>query len=244
MLAVLSHWPSKSVACHKIYKKTSACVKSHQDWVLGHHGASQSTMEQPGHHSSSVLLLLNAEHELVKPKEFGSERSVETTNIWWSISPRDVKTSSRKTRDWSLVVQSMGQPAQTSQISPIWFTRALSLYWPRPPWARSLPKLTALPPCCPLSASTLSPAPLDALVKWEPPWPGGQTLCHSTLSTSTSSYFHFPFPKWLLWFNSSVAAQEQPRQLEQAGNIMGDVFTFPSTVSAAPTVDKSSELRF
>lgn len=122
-------------------KKTSACFKSREEWValphglvlLEHHGAPRSTMEQSGHHSSSVLLLLNAEHEFVKPKGFGSELSVETTNMRWSISLRDVKTSSRKTHDWSLVVQSMGQPAQTSWISPIWFTRALSLFWPRLP---------------------------------------------------------------------------------------------------------------
>lgn len=208
-------------------------------------GAPRSTMEQPGHHSSSVLLLLNVEHEFVKPKGFGSELSVETTNMRWSISLRDVKTSSRKTHDWSLVVQSMGQPAQTSWISPIWFTRALSLSWPRPPWARSFLRLTAWPPCCPLSASArtcaLSLAPLDALVKWKPQWPGEQTLCHSTPSTSTSSYFHFPFPRRL--HDLTLLRQPKSSTGSWSRQGMGDVFTFPSTLNA-PTIDKSSELRF
>lgn len=158
-------------------------------------------MEQPGHRSNSVLLLLNAEHEFVKPKGSGSELSVETTNMRWSVSLRDVKTSSRKNAWLVPRGASVGQPAQTSWIPPVWFTRALSLFCPRPPLARSWARLTALPPRCPLSASAhtcaLSPAPLDALGKWQPLWPEGQTLCHSTRNTSTSSYFHFPFPRRL-----------------------------------------------
>lgn len=194
-------------------------------------GAPWSTMEQPGHHSSSVLLLLNAKHKFVKPKEFGSELSVETTNMRWSISLRDVKTGSRKTHDWSLMAQSMGQPAQTSWISPVWFTRALSLFCPRPPWARSLLRLTALPPCCPLSASAhtcaLSPAPLDVLVKWKSRWPGGQTLCHSPLSTCTSSYFHFPFPRQLRDLTLLWQLKSSPSSWSRQGMYWGMCSHFP-----------------
>lgn len=120
--------------------------------------------EHQGHRSSSVLLLLNAERKLVEPKGFGQELSVETTNRGWSVSLRDVKTRSRKMRDWSLVAQPMGQPAQTGSISPFSFTWALHLFWPRPP--RASPSSLS---CFPLStsANTCSsrPAQLDALVK-------------------------------------------------------------------------------
>lgn len=127
----------------------------------------RSTKEHWGHRYSSTLLLLNAEHESVKPKGFGSELSVETTNTGWSVSLRDVKTRSRKMHDWSLVVQPIGQPARTGPISPVSSTHALCLFWPGPPWAR--PSSPALLSCFLLSTSAntcaLSPAQQNTPVK-------------------------------------------------------------------------------
>ena len=97
-----------------------------------------STESGQGHLSSSAFLLLNAKHESAKLKGFGSELDVETTNTGQSVSVRDVRTSGRRRRDWSLVVQPMGQPAQTRLVSPFWLTRVLCLFWLRPSQADSL----------------------------------------------------------------------------------------------------------
>lgn len=125
--------------------RTSAEGAGGSAWA-GATGTPRDAEERQGHRSSSALLLLNAERKLVEPKGFGPELSVETTNTGWSVSLRDVKTRSRKMHDWSLVAQPMGQPAQTGSISPFSFTRALHLFWPRPPRAR--PSSPAWQPRC------------------------------------------------------------------------------------------------
>lgn len=106
----------------------------------------RSTREHQGHRSSSALVLLNAERESVRPKGFGSKLSVETANMGWSVSLRDAKTRSRKMRDWSLVVQLTGQPAQTGSMSPFSFAHVPCQFWPRPPRAR--PSEPDWQPCC------------------------------------------------------------------------------------------------
>ena len=141
---MLSHSPCKSVDCHKTQKNrepASSHVRNRWHFCrrcrwLCRTCCCGSTKERRGRRSSSALVLLDAEHELVKPKGFGSELSVETTNTGWSVSLRGVKTRSRKMHDWSLVVQPMGQPAQTGLISPFSFTHTLCLFWPRLPRAR------------------------------------------------------------------------------------------------------------
>lgn len=80
-------------------------------------------LEYQDHHYSSALGLLNAKHKLVKPKGFGSEPCVETTNTGWRASLEDVKTRGSKIYDQSLMVQPVGQPAQTGSISPFLLTR-------------------------------------------------------------------------------------------------------------------------
>lgn len=117
--------------------------------------------ESQGHRSSSVLLLLNAECESVKPEGLGSELGVETTNTGWSVSLRDVKTRSRKMHDWSLVVQLVGQPAQAGPVSPFpfTFTCTLCLFWPRLP--QDKPSSPGSQPCSPAfpSLPLLIPVP-------------------------------------------------------------------------------------
>lgn len=248
---MLSHWPCKSVACHKIQKKTSACIKSCKDWVallhglllLEHHGVPQSTMEQPGRCSSSVLLLLNAEHKFVKPKGFDQNWVVkqqtwdgpypwgmlnkQQKNAW--LVPRGAAdgTTCSDQLDFTHLVHTCTQPflakATLSQV---------------PPQADSF--ATLLSSLCLCHTCAMSLALLDALVKLKSPWPGGQTLPQH-FEHFYKQLLSFPISQAVTWFNSSAAAQEQSGQLEQAGNIVGDVFTFPSTVSAASTVDKSSE---
>lgn len=101
---MLSHWPCKSVACHKIQKKNKCLHQVMQGlggssaWSLAA-GAPWSTTEHHG--TARPLLQLCATlaqcwAQVCQAKGVWSELSVETTNMRWTISLRDVKQAAEK----------------------------------------------------------------------------------------------------------------------------------------------------
>lgn len=109
MLAVLSHWPVNQLLVTRFRKKTSACIKSREDWVvlphglllLEHHGApwsSQATAPTPCYSCSMLSTSLSSQRGL-------DLNWVLKQQTWDGAYPWGMlKQAAEKTHDWSLVV--------------------------------------------------------------------------------------------------------------------------------------------